>query len=167
MTTALTADRLRTLLETGAAAADSRFQRAAIHLLAFTDLLGRAGVQDAHIQTDTVTIDGREVPAAWIRDWSAVGRLENLGSLTSGQERLVRLAASMAHGTPVDLRAALSELGHAHARCVLEAVAISLDADQYYTITPTPALIAHQNLQDELLADTLRLNDNGEPPRWP
>ncbi|MBF6370864.1 hypothetical protein IU469_34995, partial [Nocardia puris] len=68
MTASYTADELRTLLETGAAAADSRYQRAAIHLLNFTELPGRTAL-NAYIETDTVTIDGRDVRAAWIRDW--------------------------------------------------------------------------------------------------
>lgn len=104
MTTAHTADEVRTLLETGAAAADSRFERAAIHLLTFTALLGRADLA-AYIETYIVAVDGREMPAAWIRDWAALGSLEDIGYLGGGDERLLKLAAGMAHGTPVDLRA--------------------------------------------------------------
>lgn len=155
MTTLHTADELRSMLETGASVADSRYQRAAIHLLAFTDLLGRADLA-THIETDTVEIDGRAVSAAWIRDWAALGRLEDLGYLSGGEERFIRLAASMAHGTPVDLRGALSSLGHEHARCVLEAVAICLEADKKYTLTPTPAFLEEQQLEEQLLADALR-----------
>ncbi|MGY4102004.1 hypothetical protein ACW2Q0_21010 [Nocardia sp. R16R-3T] len=169
MTTAHTADELRTMLETGAAAADSRYQRAAIHLLNFTELPGRAAL-DAYIETDTVTVDGRDVRAAWIRDWDAMGRLENLGYLSGGEERFVRLAASMAHGSPVDLCAALSSLGHAHARRVLEAVAICLGADEHYEITPTPALLESQRFEEQLLAGELSrrgLGPDGQPLQNP
>ncbi|BAD60538.1 hypothetical protein [Nocardia farcinica] len=165
MTASYTADELRTLLETGAAAADSRYQRAAIHLLNFTELPGRTAL-NAYIETDTVTIDGRDVRAAWIRDWDGMGRLENLGYLSGGEERLVRRAASMAHGSPVDLCATLSSLGHAHARRVLEAVAICLGADEYYDITPTPALLENQRFEEQLLAGELSrrgLGPDGQP----
>lgn len=73
MTTSHTADEMRAMLETGAAAADSHYQRAAIHLLTFTNLIGRADLA-VHVETDIVVLDGREVPAAWIRDWTALGR---------------------------------------------------------------------------------------------
>lgn len=165
MTVSHTADEVRTLLETGAAAADSPYQRAAIHLLNFTDLPGRAALE-AYIDTDIVTVDGRDVPAAWITDWAAMGRLENLGHLGGGEERLVRLAASMAHGTSVGLQAVLSSLGHAHARRVLEAVAICTGVDEKYEITPTAALLESQRFEEELLAGELRrrgLGPDGQP----
>lgn len=165
MTTTYAADEMRAMLETGAAAADSRYQRAAIHLLAFTELIGRSGLA-SHIETGTVDIDGRAVPAAWVRDWAALGRLEGLGYLSGGEERFVKLAASMAHGTPVDLRGVLSSLGHAHARCVLEAVAICLEADKKFTINPTPAFLEEQRFEERLLADALRrrgFGPDGEP----
>jgi hypothetical protein len=165
VTTADTADRIRELLETGAAAARTRYQRAAIHLLGFTEILGQAPLA-AYIEYGTVDLDGRETPAAWICNWPALGRLDNLGYLSGGAERLVRLAAGIAHGMPLDLRAALSSLGHEHARRVLEAVAICHGADEFYTITPTPALAENQRFKQQLLADALRrrgLDENGEP----
>lgn len=165
MTTLHTDGEMQAMLKTGADAADSRYQRAAIHLLSFTGLLGRADLA-AHIETDTVNIDGRTVPAAWVRDWAALGRLEKLGYLSGGEERFIKLAASMAHGTPVDLRAALSSLGDEHARCVIDAVAMCLEADKKYTITPTPAFLEEQRIEKQLLADVLRrrgLGPDGEP----
>lgn len=154
MSTTYTAEEMAAMLETGAAAADSRYQRAAIHLLVFTELVGRADLA-AHIEIDTVTIDDRETPAAWVRDWSALARLENLGYLSGGEARFVKLAAGMAHGDPIDLRAVLSSLGHEHARRVLEAIAICLDVTTKYAITPTPALLAEQHFEEKLLADAL------------
>ncbi|WP_280345751.1 hypothetical protein [Nocardia neocaledoniensis] len=152
MTASYTADQLRTMLETGAAAADSPFQRAAIHLLTYTDLPGRADLAP-YVDIVDVDIDGRSVPAAWIRDWHRLGRLEGLGHLHGGAERLVRLAASMAHGEPVDLSATLSGLGHAHARRVLEAVAICAGVDEFYAISETPALQRNNDFLAELLGE--------------
>ncbi|MGF0320636.1 hypothetical protein [Nocardia fluminea] len=148
-----TAEEVAMLLENGARASDSPFQQAAIHLLTYTDLPGRADLAP-YLDIEDVELDGQSVPAAWIRDWHRLGRLENLLYLHGGAERLVRLAASMAHGEPVDLSATLSGLGHAHARRVLEAVAICAGVDEFYAITETPALQRNNDFLAGLLGET-------------
>ncbi|GGK69213.1 hypothetical protein [Nocardia camponoti] len=148
-----TAEEVAALLEAGARASDSPFQQAAIHLLTYTDLPGRADLQP-YLDIEDVDLNGQSVPAAWIRDWHGIGKLKGLGHLHGGAERLVRLAASMAHGEPVDLSATLSGLGHAHARRVLEAVAICSGADEFYEITETPALQRNNSFLAALLGET-------------
>lgn len=151
--TTYTADELAALLETGARAQDSPFIMSAIHLLTYTDLPGRSDLAP-YVEFADVDLDGETVRAAWIRDWHGLGQLKNLGHLHGGAERLIRLAASMAHGEPVDLSATLSGLGHAHARRVLEAVAICAGVDEFYAITETPALKRNNDFLAGLLGET-------------
>ncbi|MBC7301048.1 MAG: hypothetical protein H5T78_08840 [Nocardia sp.] len=147
-----TAEELAALLETGARVQGSPFLMSAIHLLTYTDLPGRSDL-DPYVEVTDVDVDGKTVRGAWIRDWHRLGRLEDIGYLHGGAERLVRLAASMAHGVPVNLSATLSGLGHAHARRVLEAVAICAEVDEFYSITETPALKRNNDFLAGLLGE--------------
>lgn len=128
-------ERLQGLLIAGAQLADLLPQKAAVHLLNWTELPGRADFA-AHVEVaDVPDLHGREVRAAFVTDWSALARHEGLLGLTGSDERLIALAASLAAGVPVDLRAAACGFGHASAKRVLEAIAIASGADQFYSIT--------------------------------
>ncbi|WP_159850277.1 hypothetical protein [Nocardia sp. CY41] len=93
----------RCRLDAACALSDNRFHAAAIGLLDFAGLLDRREVR-RYIQTHTVPDDeNQDVEAAWV-DWAGIAAAgEEIGPLYGGQDRLLRLALSIAHGTPVDL----------------------------------------------------------------
>jgi hypothetical protein len=81
-----------------------------------------------------------------VRDWHAVESVATTRRWGTGAERLVALAVSLATGDPVDLRDAVIGGGFAHARRVIEAIAIATGHGAHYEITPTAKL-------DQLIAD--------------
>jgi len=141
-TTPYTGEQMQWMLAAGAEQIDRYPVYAAVHLLTFTELPGRASfaelvdVENINAGSDTPTL------AAFVRDWKALPTVPHLGS---AGRRLLALAASLATGEPVDLAENVSGLGHAHARRVIEALAIATGHGGMYAVTPTPAL-------DELLA---------------
>ncbi|WP_280246690.1 MULTISPECIES: hypothetical protein [Nocardia] len=158
-------EELRGWLDAGAALAGNDFDAAAIGLLDFAGLLDRRDVR-AHVQIETVPDrDGRDVRAAWI-DWPALADVQKIGTLGGTQHRLLRLALSIAHRTSIDLRGALSDLGHAHARAVLAAVVRALGLAGDVDFTDSPAYLARRRADQEavqaLLADR-GLDADGEP----
>lgn len=58
---------------------------------------------------------GTDHRIAWV-NWRDLGADTDLGPLGGAQDRLLRLAVSIAVGAPVQLRDALQELGDQHAR---------------------------------------------------
>ncbi|MEV0367991.1 hypothetical protein [Nocardia fusca] len=150
MTTVSTEDLYR-WLTAGAALGDRTFHAGAIELLNFAGLLDRADVR-RYIQTETVPDrEGNDVDGAWV-DWAALARsVEDgeIGALYGGQDRLLRLALSIAHGTLVDLSATLSGLGHAHARAVLDAMTAPLGLAGDVEITYTAAYLERKRADDD------------------
>ncbi|MGF0320751.1 hypothetical protein [Nocardia fluminea] len=146
-------DDLRRWLNAGCDIADSHFHRAAIGLLDFADLLDRRDIR-AHIvtemATDTNDVDHRVACVNW-HDLATDDGLV----LHGGAYRLLRLAVSIAHGTPVNLRDALSGLGDAHARAVLAAVAGALDVAEDVEIADTPAYRERKRANDDAIAAVL------------
>ena len=73
-----------------------------------------------------------------------------IGALSGGEQRIARIATSLGHGTPVDLREDISGLDYSHTRLVLAAVAHAAgfsepgmtvtDVDGVPTLTPYDAL---------------------------
>ncbi|WP_280426395.1 hypothetical protein [Nocardia carnea] len=155
--TTLPADDLRRRLDAGCTLSGNPFHRAAGDLLVFADLVDRAAIR-RHIDTETLPDrDNQNVEVAWV-DWSALARDlhdDQIGPLHGGQDRLLRLALSIAHGTPVDLLGALSGLGHAHARAVLDAMAIALELAEDVEITDTPAYLERKSREDNALREVL------------
>ncbi|WP_433574172.1 hypothetical protein [Nocardia brasiliensis] len=147
MTTLATAE-LRRLLDTGTALSDNHFHAAAIGLLDFADLLDRTDVR-AHLRVQTVPDPTDQPVRAAFADWAALGADTGIGPLYGGADRLLRLALSIAHGIPVDLSGALSGLGHAHARAVLDAMAVALGVGGDVEITDTPAYLARRRADQE------------------
>lgn len=148
-------DELRDLLVAGARYRGELNIQAATHLLTFTALPDWRGfpalievIPDANDRVRNETYDVAIVPY-----WPALLDAR-AAQISSSGRRLLLLAASMATSAPVDLRENLAEFGHAHARRVIEAVAIATGAADFYTVTPTPAL-------DELLARQREMN--GDP----
>ncbi|KQP96131.1 MULTISPECIES: hypothetical protein [Rathayibacter] len=74
----------------------------------------------------------------------------DIGALSGGEQRIARIATSLGHGTPVDLREDIAGLDYEHARLVLAAVAHAAgfiepgttvqDVDGIPTLTPSDAL---------------------------
>ncbi|MGW5384006.1 hypothetical protein [Nocardia sp. NPDC003963] len=156
MTTVSTEDLYRRL--TAAAALGGRtFHAGAIEMLNFTGLLDRADIR-RYIETETVPDrEDIDLDGAWV-DWAGLARAvqnEEIGGLYGGQDRLLRLALSIAHGTLVDLQASLAGLGHAHARAVLTAMVAPLGLAGDVEITDTPAYLARKRADDEALRQIL------------
>ena len=106
--------------------------RAAMHLLLFDGLTDTPGFA-RHVHVDHVRTTSGLVRCAWIEDWARlIGDRELY--LSGVEERMVRLAASLATGRPVSLFEDLTVgLGPAHARRVAEAVLIA--AGEVGTVT--------------------------------
>ncbi|MFF7944795.1 hypothetical protein ACFZC5_34315 [Nocardia gamkensis] len=130
---------------------------AAIGLLDFAGLLDRSDLRRyIQIQTRIVPDDENlDVEAAWV-DWAGLAAAgEEIGPLYGGQERLLRLALSIAHGTPVDLCATLSGLGHEHARAVLDAMVPTLDLSGDVEIADAPGYLKRKRPHDDILRRVL------------
>ncbi|NRG43013.1 hypothetical protein HRK28_19060 [Rathayibacter sp. VKM Ac-2835] len=75
-----------------------------------------------------------------------------IGALSGGEQRIARIATSLGHGTPVDLREDISGLDYTHTRLVLAAIAHAAgftepgttieDDDGMPTLTPHEPLAA-------------------------
>lgn len=129
---AYTRDELIRLLEAGALALGATGTQAAIHLLTFTALPGRADLAH-HIDINTIDdVDGFTVTGAFVRDWPSLAAHDHLFGLTGTDERMLALAASLADGVPVDLRNNAAGFGSRPAAArVLEAMAIWLGVEPY------------------------------------
>ncbi len=139
------------MLVDGAWATGRNTITAAVHLLVFTDLPRRPGFDDLFVVEYVHREgDGVRVPAAFVRDWKELARFAGKARLHGAQQRLVDFAVGLATGKPVDLTDAINLGGHAHARRLIEAVAIATGYASYYAVTPTPKL-------EEMLAEQARM----------
>lgn len=152
-----TGDEMRALLVAGAKYSGYLGKQAAVHLLTFTDLPDWRGFRalvdvelGVHDRVRDETYD-----AAFVR-WGGLIDQTRPAHISGGGRRLLDLAVSMASGAPVDLRDALAGAGHAHARRIIEAVAIATGGDEFYTVTPTPALDAVLDFHREIQQETVR-----------
>ncbi len=126
-------EQMNEMLLAGARLTGTLTARAAVHLLTFTELPGRASFAELVDVVDERDRDGNQVTAAYVTDWAALPA--KAGYLTGGDARLLALAVSLAAGDPVDLRENLPGLGTAYAHRVIEAVVIATGYDELYTIT--------------------------------
>jgi hypothetical protein len=138
-------DELAQMLVAGAQAIGRTNVQAAIHLLTFTSLPHRHAfpeLLDVFPALDVEDVDGRDGPAlaAYVKDWKALPGSAAADRLGGGDQRLLALAVSLAVGEPVDLSANLSVGGYAHARRVIEAMAIATGYSEHYEIRPTARL---------------------------
>jgi hypothetical protein len=122
---------------------------AAIHLFTFTELPGRASFAE-FVDVEDINAGDDPVPAAFVRDWNVLRTGPHLGS---AGRRLLALAASLAVGEQVGLAENLSGLGNAHARRVIEAIAIATGHGEMYAITATPALAEQYARSDRPVPD--------------
>lgn len=132
------------MLTAGAAAIGRTTVRAAVHLLTFTELPHRRDFPSL-IVFEYVDEGELRVPAAFVRDWAALPDSRAADRIGGGDQRMLALAVSLATGGPVDLAANVGVGGHAHARRVIEAIAIATGYGEMYAVTPTAKL-------DEMLA---------------
>ncbi|WP_329431083.1 hypothetical protein OG339_48835 (plasmid) [Streptosporangium sp. NBC_01495] len=123
---------------------------AAWHLLQASGLLGRPELA-AHLRYgDLSGLDGVSFPAAWITHdgWETIARTIDRKSMwrwpepEPQEEAMVRLAASLTGGPPVDLLDLACEAGRSnpsHAARIAEAILIVTGANQYHQLTRSPA----------------------------
>lgn len=90
-------------------------------LITHASWLHRGDFVDAFLHTETSIIDGLELASI---DWTGAIAALDAGDLpsSSGEQRMLRLAASIADGTPVSLRDTLSGLDHRNTTLVITAV---------------------------------------------
>jgi hypothetical protein len=130
---------MRALLIAAAHVADTHSMMAAMHLLTYTGLPGRADFAK-HVDVQAVTsAPGVTVLAAWVRDWDALLGDDSGVDLTGNDRRMLEIAASYAAGRPVVLREQAHGLGAAHAQRLVEAVAIGAGVEEYLRIAETIA----------------------------
>jgi len=134
-----TPEELIELLTAGAQLDGRPTMQAAVHLLTFTSFPHQSDAGQL-IEFDNDADPEAPVTAAFIRDWRQVSAIARQRRWGTGAENLVALAVSLATGDPVDLRAAAPSGGHAHARRVIEAMAIATGHAAHYEITPTAKL---------------------------
>lgn len=140
-----TPDQLIELLTAGAQLDGRPTMQAAVHLLTFTPFPHQADVATL-LEFDNDADPDAPVTAAFVTDWRTVESIAVARQWGTGAQRLVALAVSLATGESVDLRDTVPVGGHAHARRVIEAMAIATGYGQHYEIRPTAKL-------DELLAE--------------
>jgi hypothetical protein len=138
-------DELTQMLVAGAQALGRTNVQAAVHLLTFTSLPHRRAFAEL-VEVENVDWQDGPVLAAFVKNWKVLPGSAAADRLGGGDQRLLALAVSLAGGEPVDLSTNLSVGGYAHARRVIEAVAIATGYGEHYEITPTAKL-------DQLIAE--------------
>jgi hypothetical protein len=125
--TDISADEMTAMLKAGARAQGTLHARAAIHLLTFTEMVGRSSGLAELVEIRDVTLlgGGGDVRCAFIRDWPALLDSPTAQMAGGAAYRLLTLAAGFATGKPVDIREATGRMGRAHARRVIEAFAMA------------------------------------------
>lgn len=118
------------LLNATARVLDSDSMRAAMHLLTYTELPGRKDFA-AHVDIKRgPAVDGSTPVLAVVRDWDALLDDDTVYG-TGADARLIVIAASYVTGRPIDLNTLARGLGTAHARRVVEAVAIGAGVGEH------------------------------------
>ncbi|GAA0504947.1 hypothetical protein Ade02nite_70990 [Paractinoplanes deccanensis] len=84
--------------------------------------------------------DGDDIQVAVIRDWPALLAFADGAELPDDDRRLIAVAAGLATGQPVDMRAAVAVRGQGHVRCLAEAMVIATGYHMKYEVTATPRL---------------------------
>jgi hypothetical protein len=146
---ACTAEEMTALLSEWARVVGSYSMYAAMYLLTYTELPGRRDFAK-HVDIETgYAADETEPLIAVVRDWDKL-LTGNTVRFTGGDLRMTEVAASYASGRPVDLREHAAGLGTAHARRLVEAVAIGAGMGEYLTIADSPALTEMRARNDAL-----------------
>ena len=103
-------------------------------LIAHATLLHRVDFREHFIDIDTNIVDGTQLAAI---NWPDVIRALDSGRLccSGGEEKVLRLAASLTDGSPVSLRETVTGLDHNNTQLVITAIA---HASGHRNSTPTP-----------------------------
>jgi hypothetical protein len=129
--------------------AGSRYQgqhvQAAVHLLLFTDLHTRPWFAElVEVNPDGLT------DCAFVDDWADLpNRVDP--RLGSGTVNMITLAVALARREQIDIAAAVTSNGHAHARRIAEAILILAGYEGWYSLQPGAELVEHQRFTEELL----------------
>ncbi|MFD4356783.1 DUF6372 family protein [Nocardia sp. NPDC058518] len=115
---------LREGLDATIARHGTRFEAAAVALLADTGLLDHRGIR-AQLNTDTLYDDGTPVPLVSLH-WRALAHSFDDLTLDLDQEHLLELALGLVLNEPVHLTEILREIDPHYASTVAEAVSIAL-----------------------------------------
>jgi hypothetical protein len=150
---AYTTEEMTNLLSEWARVVGSHSMNAAMHLLTYTELPGRKDFAKHVDITIGYAADETEPLIAVVRDWDKLLTSDTV-YFTGGDLRMVEIAASYATGRPVDLREHGNGLGSAHARRLVEAVAIGAGMAEFLTISDSPALLEMRAKNDALFGIT-------------
>jgi hypothetical protein len=148
-----TTEEMTSLLNEWARVVGSHSMYAAMHLLTYTELPGRKDFAKHVDITIGYAADETEPLIAVVRDWDKLLTSDTV-YFTGGDLRMVEIAASYAAGRPVDLREHGNGLGSAHARRLVEAVAIGAGMAEFLTISDSPALLEMRAKNDALFGIT-------------
>ncbi|HCT80721.1 MAG TPA: hypothetical protein DGG94_03075 [Micromonosporaceae bacterium] len=113
-------------------------RRAAVHLLTYTELPDRPGFAELVEIMDLEWDHGDIVRMGQVSDWAALLDFAATAGLSDSEQRMIALAVSLASGQPVDLAANIAVSGPAHARRVIEAIAIATGYSDMYAVTEKP-----------------------------
>jgi hypothetical protein len=133
-----TGDQLRIMFRTDVATGAPVTRRAAVHLLTFTELPDRPGFGELVEILDLEWDQGDIVRMGQVSDWPALLDFAATAGVSDSDRRMVTLAVSLASGQPVDLAANVAVGGPAHARRVIEAIAIATGYGDRWAVTEKP-----------------------------
>lgn len=151
MAATLSTEDMTAALNYGAALDDRPTLLAAIHLLVFTDLPGRA---DFARFVDIEPVENREgvEQLAAFPKWHKLADAVAEFRLDGAKDRLLQLAVSYATGKPVDLRE-VTGLGTAHAKAAIEAAIIAQGMTGFYQLNDGPELERMRAFHANLLGE--------------
>jgi hypothetical protein len=145
--TTYTGEQMRDLLVAGSLC-QGRHVQAAVHLLLFTDLHTRPWFAEI-VEIGPGGAGGALLECAFVNWTDLPNRIDP--RLGSGTVNLINLAVAFADRQQIDIAAAVTSHGHAHARRIAEAVLILAGYQDWYTLQPGPDLVEHQRFTEELL----------------
>ncbi|WP_231500060.1 hypothetical protein [Saccharothrix sp. NRRL B-16314] len=138
-----TGDLIRTLLRVDVATGASLGWRAAVHLLTFTSVPDQPGFGDL-VQIVDLVWDNEIVRMGQLTGWTAVVGFAAAAEVPDRDRKMIAVAASLAGGPQVDLKAAVSFVDDpAAARRVIEAITIAMGHGDRWELTERPDPSAH------------------------
>jgi hypothetical protein len=133
-----TGDEVRIMFRTDIATGATVTRRAAVHLLTFTELPDRPGFGELVRILDLEWDQGDIVRMGQVSDWPALLDFAAAAGISDDDRRMVTLAVSLASGQSIDLAANVAVSGPAHARRIIEAIAIATGYDNKWAIIEKP-----------------------------
>jgi hypothetical protein len=134
-----TGDQLRGLLHMDIVTGALACTRAAVHLLTFTELIDRPGAGELFEVHEFEWDQGDIVQMGQVYDSAALMDFAATAELSDSDLRMLALAVSLASGQPVDLAVNVAAGSPAHARRVIEAIAIATGYGDTWALAEKPA----------------------------